>query len=94
MPRPRYRSRSLRRIQKKTPGGKTKQIYKKRKPKTHKCAECGAELKGIPRLSSAKAKNSPKTKKRPERPYGGFLCSKCAREKLKKEARLEHESTH
>ena len=88
MPRPKYRSRSLRRLQKKLPGGKTKQVYIRRKPEIHKCAECGAELKGIPRLSAIKAKNTAKTKKRPERPYGGFLCARCAREKLKKEARL------
>ena len=88
MPRPKFRSRSLRRIQKKMPGGKTKQIYVKKKPKIHKCAECGAELKGIPRLNPTKAKNIPKTKKRPERPYGSFLCNKCAKEKFKKEARL------
>lgn len=88
MPRPRYRSRSLRRVQKKMPGGKTKQVYVKKKPGLHKCAECGAELKGIPRLSATKAKNIAKTKKRPERIYGGFLCNKCARAKLKQEARL------
>lgn len=89
MPRPKYRSRSLRRVQKKMPGGKTKQVYVERKPKTHKCAKCGKDLKGIPRLGSEKAKNTPKTKKRAERPYGGFLCAACAREKIKKEARLK-----
>ncbi|MBW2990455.1 50S ribosomal protein L34e [Candidatus Woesearchaeota archaeon] len=88
MPRPRYRSRKLRRVQKKMPGGRTKQTYVKRKPKLPKCAECRVELKGIPRLRDNKAKNIAKTKKRPSRPYGGFLCNKCARVKLKKEARL------
>ncbi|MBW2991025.1 50S ribosomal protein L34e [Candidatus Woesearchaeota archaeon] len=89
MPRPRHRSRSLRRVQKKMPGGKTRQVYVKKKTKTHKCAKCGIKLKGIPRLSATKAKKISKSKKRPERPYGGFLCNKCAREKLKKEARLK-----
>ncbi|MBV1767120.1 MAG: 50S ribosomal protein L34e, partial [Methanobacterium sp.] len=28
-----------------------------------------------------------KTKKRPNRPYGGYLCSECARKHFKKEAR-------
>jgi len=27
-------------------------------------------------------RNMPKTKKRPERPFGGVLCSKCSREEI------------
>lgn len=88
MPRPKYRSRSLRRVQKKMPGGKTKQRYVKRKPGLPKCSGCGVELKGIPRLMPNKAKNAPKSRKTVSRVYGGFLCAKCAKEKLKKEARL------
>lgn len=87
MPAPKHRSRSLRRIQKKTPGGKLKQVYLARKPGRARCAECGAELHGIPRLRTVEAKNTPLSKKRTERPYGGFLCNKCARDKLKEEAR-------
>lgn len=89
MPQPRFRSRSKRRVQKKMPGGETKQVYVNRKPSLHKCGCCGAELKGIPRLSAMKAKNIAKSKKKVERPYGGFLCAKCARERIKKEARLK-----
>ena len=89
MPKPKHRSRSLRRVQKKMPGGSTRQRYVSRKPKVHKCAGCGTELKGIPRLTPQKAKNTPKTKKRPERPYGGYLCGRCAREKIKEEARIK-----
>lgn len=88
MPRPKHRSRSLRRVQKKMPGGKTRQVYAMRKPKVHKCAKCGVELKGIPRFMPNKAKNAPRTKKRVERAYGGFICASCAREKFKQEARL------
>lgn len=72
------------------PGGKTKLVYEKRKPKVHKCSECNAELKGIPRLMANKAKNTPKTKKTVSRIYGGFLCAKCVRDKIKKEVRLKH----
>ena len=88
MPKPGHRSRSLRRVQKKMPGGRLRQVYIERKPKIHKCALCGAELKGIPRLMPTKAKNTPKTRKRPQRINGGFLCNRCARAKLKQEARL------
>ncbi|HJX05437.1 MAG TPA: 50S ribosomal protein L34e [Candidatus Nanoarchaeia archaeon] len=88
MPAPRFRSRSLRRVQRRMPGGKVKRVYLARKPGVVRCAVCGAELQGIPRLSLVKAKNISKSKKRPERPYGGFLCNNCVREKLKQEARL------
>ena len=87
MPRLSRRSRSLRRIKKKLPGGSTKLVYAKRKPGAVRCSQCNIELKGIPRLRPFKAMNTPKSKKRPERMYGGFLCANCLREKLKQEAR-------
>lgn len=80
MPAPRRRSRSLRRIYVKTPGGKTIVHYKRRKPKVAHCGKCGAVLKGIPHERPYRMENMPKTKKRPERPYGGVLCSRCMRE--------------
>ena len=44
-------------------------------------------LSGVPRERPAKMANMPKTLKRPERPYGGVLCSKCTRELLKERTR-------
>ncbi len=82
MPEPRFRSRSKRRIHKKLPGGETKKVYLARQPGVAKCADCGIELKGIPRMGANEAKNSPKSKKTVERKYGGFLCSKCARKRI------------
>ena len=88
MPAPRYRSRSLRRIHKKTPGGRTVIHYKKKKPSKAICAKCGDLLKGVPRERPYKMQNMAKTKKRAERPYGGVLCSRCMRrlmiEKIRK----------
>ena len=75
MPAPRNKSRSLRRIYVKTPGGKTTVHYKEKKPKLGKCGKCGAKLKGVARIT----RNIPKSKKKPERPYGGNLCSRCMR---------------
>jgi len=75
-----YKSRSLRRVYKKTPGSKTRVHYRKRKPGIAKCAICGKPLHGIPRLLPSKFKNLAKTKKRPQRPYGGKLCSKCTKQ--------------
>jgi len=79
MPEPYKRSRSLRRLQIKTPGGVTKTHYRKRKPGKAECGKCGALLKGVPRERPLKMSKLPKAKKRPERPYGGTLCSKCTR---------------
>ncbi|MBT4823708.1 50S ribosomal protein L34e [Candidatus Woesearchaeota archaeon] len=84
---PKYRSRSLRRLSVRTPGGKTVTHYKRRNPSPAKCRDCGVVLKGIPRVLPSKMKNLPKTAKRPERPYGGVLCSKCMRGKFKASAR-------
>lgn len=81
------KSRSLRRIKVKVPGGTTKLVYKKRKPKKAHCSSCGAVLKGMLRRSATKMKKLTKTKKRPQRPYGGMLCSKCMRKLIISKAR-------
>ncbi len=87
MSQPRYRSRSYRRIKITTPGGVNKTVYKARKPKKPSCGSCGAKMPGVVRELPAKVRNIPKTSRRPERPYGGVLCSKCSREKIKLAAR-------
>lgn len=58
-----------------------------RKPKKAKCAKCGKPLPGIPRVIPSVFKKLARTKRKPSRPYGGNLCSKCMREKIKKKAR-------
>jgi large subunit ribosomal protein L34e len=87
MPAPRFRSRTFRRIHKKLPGGKTVIHYEKRKTQIAKCARCQDELKGIPVERTFKMQKLGISKKRPERAYGGYLCSKCSRDLIKKEAR-------
>lgn len=72
------KSRTLRRVFVKTPGGITKIQYKKRKPKHAKCAICKKPLHGVPRLIPSKFKNLPKSSKRSIRPYSN-LCSNCMR---------------
>lgn len=89
MPEPYKRSRSLRRLQVKTPGGRIVTHYKERKPGKAKCSKCSTLLKGIPRERPLKMHNMPKTEKRPERPYGGNLCSKCMRVLIVEKARSQ-----
>jgi len=83
MPRPALRSRSLRRILKKIPGGAFIIHYSKRKTSKAKCAKCKKPLKGVASKRKTAMKKLPKSKRKPSRPYGGNLCSKCSRETIK-----------
>lgn len=87
MVRPSDRSRSLRKMFVKTPGGRTVKHLKRKKPSIAKCGKCRAMLAGIPRLRPFKMRNLGKSKKRPERPYGGILCSSCMRKLFVDKAR-------
>lgn len=87
MPELRYRSRSYKRINKRTPGGRNVLRYKKKKPNKHVCGECGQLLHGVPRGRPFEIKKLSKTKKRPSKPFGGYLCTKCLRNHFKNEAR-------
>ncbi len=82
-----HKSRTFRRIHKKTPGGKVVLHHVLRKPKIAHCANCGDALKGVPRERPIKMQKMPKTAKRPERPFGGVLCSKCLKQQIKNKAR-------
>lgn len=77
------KSRTFRRVKVKVPGNRSVVHYRKRKPSAAKCGKCGAVLNGVPRERPYKMMNMAKTAKRPERPYGGVLCSKCMRKKIK-----------
>lgn len=79
-----HRSRSWKRIKVKTPGNQTVIHYRKEKTKIAKCGNCGKSLRGVPRLRPSELRKLPKSKRRPERPYGGNLCSECMREMFKR----------
>jgi len=87
MPRPRHRSRSLRRVYVRLPGGDTVIHYEKRRPGPARCAICGRPLNGVPRLRPVELRKLPKTAKRPERMYGGVICPECLAKLLKKTIR-------
>ncbi|NCN39335.1 MAG: 50S ribosomal protein L34e [Candidatus Aenigmarchaeota archaeon CG_4_10_14_0_8_um_filter_37_24] len=80
------RSRSLKRTQMKVPGGRNVTHYRRRNPNVAKCS-CGMPLSGIPRLRPSEFKKLSKSKRRPGRPYGGNLCSKCSREIFREKVR-------
>ena len=81
------RSRSFRRVFVKTPKGSSKLSYKARKPKKAVCASCGKQLHGIKKDRPYKINKLTKSKRRPERVFGGNLCSSCSKRKLIKDSR-------
>jgi len=84
---PRFRSRRFRRANVKLPGGNVVIHYNRRKPGKPQCSMCGEYLKGVARGMISSVKKLSKTEKRPERPYGGTLCTKCMRKVMIEKAR-------
>ena len=74
MPTPQQRSSSYRKIHKKLPSGKSGIHYERKKNREAICAICKRPLRGI---KSNNVNKFPKTQKRPERIYGGYLCHNC-----------------
>ena len=76
------RSRTFRRVYVTTPGGRT--IIHYRKPRTGQahCAGCGKVLPAVARGNASALRKLAITERRPERPYGGVLCSGCMRQKI------------
>ena len=82
MVRGQFRSKTFRWVRVRTPGSKVSVQYRLRKPKKAHCGVCGAVLNGVPRERPTVMMGLSKTQKRPERMYGGVLCSKCTRAKI------------
>ena len=89
MPTGKHKSKTYRKVSVRTPGKKTVTQYRRKKPSKAKCGACKKILPGVPREIPTKMQNMPKTSKRPERPYGGVLCSDCTRALIKHKARSE-----
>jgi len=87
LPRPAYRTRSKRRVYVRTPGGRLNIHYTPRRPGPARCAICGKPLNGVPRLRPVELRKLAKTEKRPERLYGGVVCSSCLARLLRESAR-------
>ncbi|MEM5798080.1 MAG: 50S ribosomal protein L34e [Candidatus Aenigmatarchaeota archaeon] len=81
MPRPALRSSKMRWKKVKKPSGEIKIVYKRPRPAKPKCAKCKGYLAGVPITRRPGLLN--KSKRRPERTYGGYLCPKCLKIELK-----------
>ncbi len=86
---PRLRSGSMKATAKRTPGGRVVVHYRKKRAKAAKCARCGKKLQGMKILRPWALKRINKSKKKVNRPYGGYLCSSCMRVEIKARVRGE-----
>lgn len=82
-----HKSRTFRRIYRRLPSRRTVLRYEKRKPSYHTCGKCGKVLHGMLRERPYNIKKYPVTARRPERPFGGNLCSACSRREIIRRAR-------
>lgn len=89
MPAPNKRARTFRRIHVRIPSGNSVIHYKKRKHAKSRCHECGKVLAGMQNFASKSGNKLSKSEKRPERPFGGVLCSACMRKRIVKRVRGE-----
>jgi large subunit ribosomal protein L34e len=83
MPTPAQRSTSFRKRMVKTPGGKIKIHYAKKAAGPARCSACGRPLQGVPTGTMRETARLKRTQRRPDRPYGGNLCSSCTKAKMK-----------
>ena len=75
----------MRRVHKRKPTGKTTTHYERRvKGKKHTCALCQSKLQG-----TNSTRSTAKTKKRPERKFGGHLCSGCTKKLVSYATRIK-----
>lgn len=84
---PRNRSRIKRHVFVRIPSGTTKIHYRQRKARRPHCSQCGSILAGVPTGTPRQMKTLTKSAKRPERPFGGKLCTICMRRFIIQETR-------
>ncbi|MEM3363929.1 MAG: 50S ribosomal protein L34e [Candidatus Micrarchaeia archaeon] len=78
------KERVKKKVYRRTPGGVLKKLIKNAKKHKPRCGICKAPLKG-----TAYARSLRKTEKRPERPFGGYLCHKCSERVIMYRARVK-----
>ena len=86
MVRPAYRSRSVKRVVRRVPGGESRVYYWRRKSYVARCPICGKPLGGVPKDKDI-IRWGAKTEKRPERYFGGVVCPSCLATMLKQAVR-------
>jgi len=78
---------AMKRVRKKTVTGRNVFVYSKERVSGAVCNNCGRELHGIPKVTKSMLAKLSKTKKRPNRKFGGYYCAACTRELFRDFAR-------
>jgi large subunit ribosomal protein L34e len=94
MVKPMLRTRARKKVQVKTPGGRTVTHIKEGKPSKRTCGRCGINLAGVPSEVSSVMRNMAKSEKVPSRPYAGVLCSACVERLVTYTTRFEVKSKY
>ena len=79
-----FKSKSKNKVFRKTPGTLLKVHLEKRNPKGQFCGISGAILNGIPKKTATEFNKLSKSKKRPNRKYGGTFSHKVVKDHLEK----------
>ena len=77
----------MRRTKVTTPSGRSVIHYTPRKHARAQCGTCGVFLQAVVTGRPSQIHKLSKSERRPSRPYGGVLCSKCTRLTVKAKAR-------
>lgn len=94
MVKPMLRTRSRKRVQKRTPGGRVVTHYKAEKAKAKTCARCGEALSGVANATNSELSKLSKSEKIPTRAYAGVLCQGCVESLYRYSTRLEVKYTN
>ncbi len=71
-----------------TPGNRIVRHKRREKTSKHVCGLCGSVLSGVPRGKGSEIKKMTHSQRKPSRPFGGQLCSRCTRNIIKLRAKL------
>ncbi len=86
---PRKRSRSAKKVKRRTPGGGTATHFRGKKHGKPVCGRCGKKLSGVASDRPSQVRNLTKGGKLPARPYAGTLCSDCLDSLVRYVTRME-----
>lgn len=83
-------SKSIRKNVQRLPGGRTKIRTSRKKRSILKCSVTGKQLQGVPRVRSSAVRRIEKSKRAPNRPFGGVLNPSVTKSMFIQKAREEN----
>lgn len=89
MVRPSRRTRSVKKVQRHTPGARDTTLFRRKKAGRVGCGRCGKTLAGVAAGTPTQLANLSKSSKVPARPYAGVLCPGCISALNRYAARME-----